>query len=65
MRLARGFGVALVLALTDGCMTIPQPRVKTLLAHPEFPDAARAAPSFTRDALKAVADLEAALKTSK
>lgn len=57
-RPARWIGAALLLALIAGCTT-PPGQVDRLLAHPEFPTAAQAAPGFTADALKTIADLEA------
>lgn len=56
-------GSALLLALT-GCSALSRPpsRVDSLLAHPEFRAAAQAAPHFTSEALKTIADLEARQK---
>lgn len=53
-------GSALLLALT-GCSTLSRgpSQVDRLLAHPEFPAAAQAAPDFTAAVLKTIADLEA------
>ena len=51
-------GLALLLALT-GCATQTS-AVDRLMAHPEFRYAAQAAPHFTSDALKTIANLEAA-----
>ena len=53
-------GSVLLVALT-GCSTLSRPpsQVDRLLAHPEFRAAAQAAPAFTAEALKTVADLEA------
>ena len=41
-----------------GCRTVELNNVETLTKHPQFPQAAQAAPEFTRDALRTVADLE-------
>ncbi|MBI5693652.1 MAG: hypothetical protein HZC55_26545 [Verrucomicrobia bacterium] len=54
-------GCVLLVALTAGCTSpLRSPsQVDRLLKHPEFRSAAQAAPHFTAEALKAVADLEA------
>ena len=41
-----------------GCRTVELNNVETLTTHLQFPQAAQAAPEFTRDALRTVADLE-------
>lgn len=54
-------GCALLLALTAGCTSPSRSpsQIDRLIAHPEFKAAAQAAPHFTSDALKTIADLEA------
>ncbi len=53
-------GIALLLVLiVSGCATRSPSQIDRLLAHPEFRAAAQAAPLFTADALKTIADLEA------
>ena len=56
-------GSALLLALT-GCSTLSRSpsQVDRLLKHPELRAAAQAAPHFTSEALKTIADLEARRK---
>ena len=41
-----------------GCRTVELNNVQTLTEHPQFPQAAKAAPEFPRAALRTVADLE-------
>jgi len=52
----------LILLLTgiaaSGCQTARLNNVKELTEHPQFPDAARAAPAWTKAALRKVAELE-------
>lgn len=50
--------------IVQGCLTPMQKRenVRRLADHPEFPAAAQAAPEFTREALKTVAELELELE---
>lgn len=54
-------GCALLLALTAGCTSPGRSpsQIDRLIGHPEFKAAAQAAPHFTSDALKTIADLEA------
>ena len=52
--------LTLLLTCTAGCLTPMQKleNVRRLAEHPEFPAAAEAAPEFTREALRTVAELE-------
>ncbi len=48
-----------------GCRTVELNNVETLTKHPQFPQAAQAAPEFTEDALRTVADLEYQIERGK
>ena len=49
----------MLLCACMGCQTITKlENVQKLTEHPQFPQAAQAAPEFTRAALRTVADLE-------
>lgn len=51
--------ILLLIGITaSGCQTVRLNNVKELTEHPQFPDAARAAPAWTKAALKKVAELE-------
>jgi len=52
--------LTILLTCTAGCLAPMQKleNVRRLADHPEFPAAAEAAPEFTREALKTVAELE-------
>ncbi|MES2697501.1 MAG: hypothetical protein V4773_28805 [Verrucomicrobiota bacterium] len=49
----------MLVLIVSGCATRSPSQIDRLLAHPEFRAAAQAAPLFTADALKTIADLEA------
>ena len=48
----------LLLAMCSGCLTTKLNNTDRLIAHPQFRAAAIAAPQWTEDALKTIADLE-------
>ena len=48
----------LLLAMCSGCLTTKLNNTDRLIAHPQFRSAALAAPDWTEDALKTIADLE-------
>ena len=48
----------LISTIGQGCQTVRLNNVKELTEHPQFPDAARAAPAWTKAALRKVAELE-------
>tara|TARA_R110002020_G_scaffold372153_2_gene583651 strand:- start:278 stop:508 length:231 start_codon:yes stop_codon:yes gene_type:complete len=48
----------LLLAMCSGCLTTKLNNTDRLIAHPQFKAAAIAAPQWTEDALKTIADLE-------
>ena len=48
----------LLLAMCSGCLTTKLNNTDRLIAHPQFKAAAIAAPQWTEDALKTLADLE-------
>lgn len=48
----------LLLAMCSGCLTPRLNNTDRLIAHPQFKAAAIAAPRWTEDALKTIADLE-------
>ena len=48
----------LLLATCSGCLTTKLNNTERLIAHPQFKAAAIAAPDWTEDALKTIADLE-------
>lgn len=50
--------LCLVLWLTNGCATVRLNNSHRLIARPDFPVAARAAPEWVRDALKTINALE-------
>jgi len=52
--------LTILLISTAGCIAPMQEleNVRRLADHPEFPAAAEAAPEFTREALRTVAELE-------
>ena len=47
-----------LLAMRSGCLTTKLNNTDRLIAHPQFKAAAIAAPQWTEDALKTIADLE-------
>ena len=48
----------LLLAMCSGCLTPRLNNTDRLIAHPQFKAAVIAAPDWTEDALKTIADLE-------
>ena len=48
----------LISLLTQGCATTKLNNVEEMVEHPQFPDAAKAAPEWTRAVLKRLASLE-------
>jgi len=54
--------VCFVSALLSGCATVRLNNSDRLIAHPQFRDAARAAPVWTSDALKTINRLEAEIE---
>ena len=48
----------LLLAMCSGCLTTKLNNTDRLIAHPQFKAAVFAAPDWTEDALKTIADLE-------
>ena len=56
--LKRMLPLMLLLAMCSGCLTTKLNNTDRLIAHPQFRAAAIAAPQWTEDALKTIADLE-------
>jgi len=54
-----GLMLPLVMLLLAGCQSVKLNGVDEMLAHPQFPQAARCAPVFTEAVLKKLADTEA------
>ena len=54
----RTAGSVLLAAHIAGCTINPASQLERMRAHPEYADAMMAAPDFTTDALKTIADLE-------
>ena len=51
--------ILLLISITaSGCQTVKLNNVEELTEHPQFPSAARAAPAWTKAALRKVAELE-------
>jgi len=48
----------LISLLIQGCATTKLNNVEEMVEHPQFPDAAKAAPEWTRAVLKRLASLE-------
>lgn len=48
----------LISLLAQGCATTKLNNVEEMVEHPQFPDAAKAAPEWTRSVLKRLANLE-------
>ena len=44
--------------MTQGCATPKLKNVEEMVEHPQFPDAAKAAPEWTKAVLKRLANLE-------
>ena len=56
--LTRMLLLMLLLAMCSGCLTPRLNNTERLIAHPQFKSAVIAAPNWTEDALKTIADLE-------
>jgi hypothetical protein len=54
-----GLMLLLTMPLLVGCQSVKLNGVDEMLAHPQFPQAARCAPVFTKAVLKKLADTEA------
>ncbi len=54
----RNWIILILPLMLSSCRTVELKNVETLTKHPQFPQAAQAAPEFTKDALRTVADLE-------
>ena len=54
----RNWIILILPLMLSSCRTVELKNVETLTKHPQFPQAAQAAPEFTRAALRTVADLE-------
>lgn len=54
--------VCFVVALLSGCTAVQLNNSDRLIAHPQFRDAARAAPVWTSEALKTINRLEAEIE---
>lgn len=48
----------LISLLNQGCATTKLNNVEEMVEHPQFPDAAKAAPEWTKAVLKKLANLE-------
>ena len=69
MQLKKPIVIALVILAsltTAGCWnTVSRDETARLIAHPEFTAAAKAAPNFTKDALRTITQLEYELAQKK
>ena len=54
----RNWIILILPLMLSSCRTVELNNVEALTSHPQFPQAAQAAPEFTREALRTVADLE-------